>query len=99
MAALESHSPLRTPLYDRAISLDPHLSEAFYNRGTLKHRELGDPVGALADYDRAIALAPNLAAAYFVRSLLKRNLLDDVLGAASDYDLALVLDPNIVADR
>ena len=81
------------------IDLDPNLSEAFYNRGTLKHRELGDPVGALADYDRAISLDPNLAAAYFVRSLLKRNLLDDVLGAARDRHRALEIDPNIGADR
>ena len=90
-----------------ANELDPRLAEAFYNRGTLKHRELGDPVGALADYDfpkgtlreRAIALDPNLAAAYFVRSLLKRNLLDDVLGAARDRHRALEIDPNIGADR
>ena len=41
--------------YDRAIELDPYLSEAFYNRGTLKHKELGEPVGALADYDSAVA--------------------------------------------
>ena len=41
--------------YDKAISLAPYLSEAFYNRGTLKHKELGDSVGALADYDKAIS--------------------------------------------
>jgi tetratricopeptide (TPR) repeat protein len=79
-----------------ANELDPNLSEAFYNRGTLKHRELGDPTGALADYDRAIALDPNLAAAYFVRSLLKHDLLNDVFGAVNDYNLAIALDPQIV---
>ena len=83
-------------LRERAIALDPYLSEAFYNRGTLKHKELGDPVGALADYDRAIEIDPHLASAYLARGLLKRDLLGDLVGAKRDRDRAVSIDPRIV---
>ena len=82
--------------YDCALDLDPFLSEAYYNRGTIYHKELSDPVKALADYDRAISIDPNLAAAYYVRGLLKRDAtIDDLVGAASDLAVALALDPRL----
>ena len=45
--------------YDRAITLNPILADAYNNRGTAK-RNLGRHEEALVDYDRAITLNPIL---------------------------------------
>jgi tetratricopeptide (TPR) repeat protein len=70
--------------YDRAISLDPNLTEAYYNRGVAKS-ELGDMIGAIADYDRAIGLNPADADAYCNRGVLYEAL-GKIPAAISDLD-------------
>jgi len=46
-----------------AIKLDPKLSEAYYNRGSV-HLENGVHDKARADFDVAIKLDPNLSLAH-----------------------------------
>ena len=56
--------------YDKAISLKPALSEAYYNRGIAK-AALDHHEEAVADYDEAIHLKPNYADAYTNRGAAK----------------------------
>ncbi|MGB3205646.1 MAG: tetratricopeptide repeat protein [Crinalium sp.] len=80
-------------LYDRAISLNPNLAEAYNNRG-LARSKLQDFTGAIADYDRAISLNPNLAEAYNNQGLA-RSKLQDFTGAIALYNRAISLNPNL----
>ena len=54
--------------YSKALSLDPKLSYAWFNRGNLKCR-LKDYNGAVQDYSLAIENEPSLAEAWFNRGL------------------------------
>ncbi len=80
-------------LYNRAISLNPNLAEAYNNRGLARSKQQ-DFTGAIADYDRAISLNPNLAEAYNNRGLA-RSKQQDFTGAIADYDRAISLNPNL----
>jgi tetratricopeptide (TPR) repeat protein len=85
--------------YDRALSVDPKLAEAYLNRGKAK-RARGDLDGAIADYEIACELLPQLAVnnrditeAYLNRGYARSNRLD-LDGALSDFDRAINIDPN-----
>ena len=55
--------------YNQAISINPDLAIAYYNRANLKVRAK-DFKGALFDYNRAIKLEPDFANAYYNMALL-----------------------------
>jgi tetratricopeptide (TPR) repeat protein len=84
--------------FDRVIQLDPNLALAYYNRGTMKAKNLQDVPGGLADYNRAIQLNPNFVFAYSNRGFLKANKLQDLQGGLADYNRAIQLDPNYYAN-
>jgi tetratricopeptide (TPR) repeat protein len=75
--------------YDRAISLNPKLINAYYNRGNVKS-ELGEDRAALIDYDRAIALNPKPTNAYYHRGNIRSDL-GDKNGAIADLTTAAEL--------
>jgi tetratricopeptide (TPR) repeat protein len=68
--------------FDRAITIDPQDSFAYYNRGVAKF-ELGDKQGAILDFDRVIAIDPQDAEAYSNRGAVKLAL-GDKQGAIAD---------------
>ncbi len=53
--------------YNKAISLDPHFIEAYFNRAGILSR-MGDYRGAIADYAKCIQVNPHDAEAYYLRS-------------------------------
>jgi tetratricopeptide (TPR) repeat protein len=79
--------------YNKAISINPKLADAYHNRGRLKQNKLEDTQGALADYNKAISLDPRLAKSYNNRGNLKKYKLDDPQGALADYNKAISIDP------
>jgi tetratricopeptide (TPR) repeat protein len=86
-------------LYDRALTVDPKMADAYLNRGKAK-RAGGDLDGAISDYEMVAELAPNFAMnnrditqAYLNRGYIRSNRLD-LDGALSDFDCAIKLDPN-----
>ncbi|MCI0662461.1 MAG: hypothetical protein L0220_15435 [Acidobacteria bacterium] len=78
---------------DRAIKLNPRLSEAYNNRG-LSRLTLNDSEGALRDFDLAIKLKPNYAAPYFNRGIIF-NAGVNPSQAAANFQKALALDPGL----
>jgi tetratricopeptide (TPR) repeat protein len=85
--------------YDRAISIDPRLSDAYLNRGKAK-RAAGDLDGAIADYEMMAELDVSMAInnrditqAYLNRGYIRSNHMD-LDGALADFDKAIQLDPN-----
>jgi tetratricopeptide (TPR) repeat protein len=61
-AILDYDFPTGT-LRDRAVTIDPEDSFAYYNRGVARF-ELGDKQGAILDFDRAITIDPQDAESY-----------------------------------
>lgn len=55
--------------YSRAIARNPQYAQAYYSRGILYCRELGEYGQAVQDLSRAIELRPQWARAYFNRGL------------------------------
>ena len=55
--------------YTRAIVLDPAYAYAYFSRGVLRWRELGEYEAAIEDLSRVIELDPTWAEAYFNRAL------------------------------
>ena len=55
--------------YTRATVLDPTYAEAYYSRGVLYWREIGNYARAIQDLSQALALEPTRAEAYFNRGL------------------------------
>src|SRR6266536_2755672 len=85
--------------YDRAITIDPKLADAYLNRGKAR-RAGGDLDGAITDYEIACELNPQLAEnnhditeAYLNRGYIRSNKLD-LDGALTDFDRAIKLNPN-----
>jgi tetratricopeptide (TPR) repeat protein len=85
--------------YDRAISIDPKLADAYLNRGKAK-RAAGDLDGAIADYEMMAELDVRMAInnrditqAYLNRGYIRSNHMD-LDGALADFDKAIQLDPN-----
>ena len=58
--------------FDRSLRLWPGFAQAYYRRGLIRGRELGDQPGALGDMARAIELAPGWADPYLQRGLFER---------------------------
>jgi tetratricopeptide (TPR) repeat protein/S1-C subfamily serine protease len=79
--------------FDRAIELNPKLTQAYFNRGAAKS-ELRNNQGAIIDYDRAIELNPKYAEAYYNRGTA-RSELGDKQRAIIDYDRAIALNPKL----
>ena len=59
----EEDSSKAFELYSKAIELNPNFSEAFTNRGFIKH-DKGDYAGAIDDYARAIEVDSDNETAY-----------------------------------
>jgi tetratricopeptide (TPR) repeat protein len=81
--------------YNKAISINPKLADAYHRRGVLKQTKLKDTQGALADYNKAISLNPKYALAYSNRAILKNENLNDSQGALADYNKAISLNPKL----
>jgi tetratricopeptide (TPR) repeat protein len=79
--------------YNRAIQINPNLTDAYNYRGLLKENKLQDVRGALADYNRAIQLDPSYAKAYNNRGALKSIKLQDLRGGLADYNRAIQINP------
>lgn len=80
--------------FTRAIELSPDFAQAYYDRGLLYWRELGDPQRAVRDLTRVIELKPARAEAWFNRALAFQTL-GDAVSASADYEhyLAVGRDP------
>jgi tetratricopeptide (TPR) repeat protein len=78
---------------DRAIAIEPHYDQLFYNRGKAK-LTLKDFKGALADFDAALKLTPDYADAFNNRGITKKKL-GDIAGAIADYTSALKFNPQL----
>jgi tetratricopeptide (TPR) repeat protein len=80
--------------FTRAIELSPDFAQAYYDRGLLYWRELGDPQRAVRDLTRFIELKPARAEAWFNRALAFQTL-GDAPRAITDYEhyLAVGRDP------
>jgi tetratricopeptide (TPR) repeat protein len=70
-----------------------NLADAYYNRGVIKHDNLKDYQGAIADYNQAIKLKPDFTAAYNNRGASKANLGDNQ-GAITDLRQAIQINKN-----
>jgi tetratricopeptide (TPR) repeat protein len=78
--------------YNQALSLDPQLVAAYYNRANAQTRN-GAYDEALADYDRALELSPGDADAHNNRGML--HLYQGTYAQAlADFDAALAIDPS-----
>ena len=55
--------------YTRATVLDPDYAQAYYNRGVLYWREIGNHYRAIQDLTRVLELDPDWAVAYFNRGM------------------------------
>ncbi len=79
--------------YDRCITFDGQLADAYNNRGELKRRFLKDYAAALQDYEQAIRLKPEIAGLYFNKGLVLKEMTqnDQALAAFTE---AIRLSPN-----
>ncbi|UJB68357.1 serine protease [Acaryochloris sp. 'Moss Beach'] len=77
--------------YDKAISLDPKLSDAYVNRGNAYY-SLKQYSQAISDYDKAISLDPKDVVARGNRGRAYTDL-KQYSQAILDYDKAISLDP------
>ncbi|MBN2143351.1 MAG: tetratricopeptide repeat protein, partial [Candidatus Aureabacteria bacterium] len=68
--------------YQKAIELNPLLTEAWYNLGWMKYDQ-GNYREAIQNFDKAIQINPGYAPAYNVRAWAKEDM-GDVTGAQSD---------------
>ncbi|MGD8625394.1 MAG: tetratricopeptide repeat protein [Anaerolineae bacterium] len=58
--------------YTRAVTLDPTYTQAYYSRGVLYWREIGNHYRAIKDLTRVLELDPSWSLAYFNRGLAHR---------------------------
>ena len=79
---------------DRAVAIDPWLSEAYSARGSLRLRQ-GHRVDAEADFTRALAINPNDETAHGMLGLVRFER-GDLDGAARSYRRALRIRPGHV---
>jgi tetratricopeptide (TPR) repeat protein len=78
--------------YDRAIQLNPNLSEAYYNRALLKEI-IGDTQGAITDYTDVIKRDKGDDRPLNNRGLLKQAE-GDLNSAIEDFNGAIAVNPN-----
>ena len=71
--------------YTRAVALDPAYAQAYYCRGVLYWRELGQPARAVADLSRVLELDPARSLAYFNRALAYQTQ-HDTARAVADFE-------------
>jgi tetratricopeptide (TPR) repeat protein len=71
--------------YTRAIILDPNYALAFYSRGILYWREIGNYYRAIQDLTRVLELAPTYAEAFFNRGMA-RKLRGELEKAVEDFE-------------
>ncbi len=74
--------------YNKAIELDPELSNAYHSRALLQYSFKKDPYAAMNDYNKCIELNPEFITAYNDRGSLKYYL-GDYRGALDDYNIAV----------
>ena len=55
--------------YTRAVALDPGYTQAYYRRGVIYWREIGNHQRAIEDLTRVLELDPACAEAYFNRAM------------------------------
>lgn len=70
--------------FSRAVALEPPFTQALYDRGNLRWRELGDGTGAEADLTRVLELEPERAEAWFNRAMT-RQVVGNLSGALADF--------------
>ncbi|EJL82729.1 putative O-linked N-acetylglucosamine transferase, SPINDLY family [Polaromonas sp. CF318] len=92
--ALEEQGQLEEALrcYDRAVSLEPELARAHFNRGTIL-LDRGDAQQALEAFMKAVRYKPDSAGAHFNLGATHARL-DQHEAAASSYREALALKPD-----
>ncbi len=76
--------------FTKAIEINPTYAKAYYNRGTVKARDLSDYYGAISDFTKAIEINPNDTDYYLNRSIAKENI-GDIKGACVDAKKAVSL--------
>src|SRR5262245_45961769 len=80
--------------FGRATRLWPGYARAYYWRGLIRGRELGEYEQALVDLGSAIALAPEWAEPYLQRGLFRRFHGGDTAAAITDLESYLRLSDN-----
>jgi len=77
--------------YDRALDINPRLTEAYYNRGNA-YGKRGQYDQAISDFTKALDINPKLADAYYNRGIayFEKRQYDQ---AISDYNKALQINP------
>jgi tetratricopeptide (TPR) repeat protein len=75
--------------YSRAAALDPTYAQAYYSRGVLYWREIGNYYRAIQDLTRALDLAPAWPEAYFNRGMAHK-LRNEVEPALADFQKYVV---------
>lgn len=76
--------------FSQAIALNPHLYDAWTNRGVV-HMRMGNYELAVADMDSVLAKDPELGNAWLSRGTALRYM-NDPRGAIADYNMALRID-------
>lgn len=79
--------------FNRAIELDPNISEPYYHRG-LSKLSLKDYNGALGDFNKAIEINPNRDGRYYHGLGNAKNALKLYAAAINDYTVAIELGDN-----
>jgi len=77
--------------FDKAISVNSHVSDYFLNRGNA-YRKLYQLEAAVRDYDKSIELNPDVSEAYLARATAKHER-KDLIQAVADYSLAISINP------
>lgn len=75
--------------YTRATIFDPAYAQAYYSRGVLYWREIGNYYRAVQDLTQVLELAPDWAEAYFNRGLAHK-LRNEREKAIADFERYLV---------
>ncbi len=70
--------------YTRAVALDPAYAQAYYSRGVLYWREIGNHYRAIQDLTQVLELVPSWAEAYFNRAMA-RKLRNEPAKAIADF--------------
>jgi len=78
--------------FTKSIALSPEFTIAYYNRGNIYARELGNHQEAILDYDRVLELNPEYVKAYNNRGM-SYNKLGNYQLAVRDFDKAIELKP------
>jgi tetratricopeptide (TPR) repeat protein len=78
-------------LYTRAISLNPAMFQAYFNRGLLR-RGAGNLRGAVADFEATVSLSPSFRGG-FVQKGLTNEQMGDRAQARQDLEQAARVDP------